>query len=140
MSYIARTGNLTKTPKLLQGEKGSYTFLNVAVTDRIKRDDEFVDGPTTYYDVSVSGRTAEEVVATAERDGNIRIFFAGELVVSEFAANNGNIYRQNRVFADDIGASFRGQQIQVSKGGRQAQASPEHSYEEPPAQWDQPTW
>ena len=83
MSYIVRTGNLAATPKLQQGERGSYTYARVIVTDSIKKGEDYVDGPAIAYDVAVSGRDAERLVATAERDGNVRVIFSGRYYVTE---------------------------------------------------------
>ncbi|UEJ84622.1 single-stranded DNA-binding protein (plasmid) [Brachybacterium halotolerans subsp. kimchii] len=113
MSYIVRTGNLARTPELQQGERGSYTYARVLVTDSIKKGDEYVDGATTPYDVAVSGRDAERLVASAERNGNIRIMFAGRYYVSEYTAKDGTTRLQHNVNADEIGVSLRGQDIDV---------------------------
>lgn len=113
MSYIVRTGNLAATPKLQQWERGSYTYARVIVTDSIKKDDDFVDGPAIAYDVAVSGRDAERLVATAERDGNVRVIFAGRYYVTEYTAKDGTPRLQHNVQADQIGVSFRGQDVHV---------------------------
>ncbi|MGO1568935.1 MAG: single-stranded DNA-binding protein [Brachybacterium sp.] len=113
MSYIVRTGNLAATPKLQQGERGSYTYARVIVTDSIKKGDDYVDGPAIAYDVAVSGRDAERLVATAERDGNVRVIFAGRYYVTEYTAKDGTPRLQHNVQADQIGASFRGQDVHV---------------------------
>lgn len=113
MSYIVRTGNLAAAPKLQQGERGSYTYARVIVTDSIKKGDDYVDGPAIAYDVAVSGRDAERLVATAERDGNVRVIFAGRYYVTEYTAKDGTTRLQHNVQADQIGVSFRGQDVHV---------------------------
>lgn len=113
MSYIVRTGNLAATPKLQQGERGSYTYARVIVTDSIKKGEGYVDGPAIAYDVAVSGRDAERLVATAERDGNVRVIFAGRYYVTEYTAKDGTTRLQHNVQADEIGVSFRGQDVHV---------------------------
>lgn len=113
MSYIVRTGNLAATPKLQQGERGSYTYARVIVTDSIKKGDNYVDGPAIAYDVAVSGRDAERLVATAERDGNVRVIFAGRYYITEYTTKDGTTRLQHNVQADQIGVSLRGQDVHV---------------------------
>lgn len=111
--YITRTGNLAKTPELRAGEKGSYTYARIIVTDRV-RDGKggYIDGETTGYDVAVSGSQAENLVATAEASGNIRITVSGryEVVRDEY---EGNVRVKHRIYADEVSVSLRGQTATV---------------------------
>lgn len=116
MSFISRTGNLAETPKLREGDKGPYTFARVLVTDRIRqKDGSYTDGPATPYDVAVSGDQAKRLVATAKRDGNVRVTFAGRYRVTEWKGDQGSRI-QHEVQADDIALSFRGQDIGLVTG------------------------
>lgn len=119
MSYIVRTGNLARTPELRQGERGSYTYARVIVTDSVKKGDAYEDGPSIAYDVAVSGRDAENLVATAERDGNIRVVFAGRYYVTQYTAKDGTERIQHNVQADELGVSFRGQEVHVTGKNKQ---------------------
>lgn len=113
MSYIVRTGNLAKTPKLYEGESGPYTYARILVTDRESDGNgSWIEGPTIAYDVSVSGAKARELVATAERSGNIRVMFSGRYRVTEDKNERGTFVR-HEVRADQIGISLHGQSVTV---------------------------
>ena len=85
MAYISRTGNLAGVPTLRDGDRGVYTYARVIVADRIPREGGgYEDGPSIAYDVAVSGSQAEQLVATAEASGNIRITFSGRYTVTAY--------------------------------------------------------
>lgn len=115
MSYITRTGNLAATPELRSGDKGSYTYARVLVSDRIRqKDGSYIDGPKIPYDVSVSGAQAENLVDAAERSGNIRVTFSGTYIVDSYQPDDNSDPRPvHRVYADEIGVSLRGQRVTV---------------------------
>jgi len=115
MSYITRTGNLAKTPELREGEKSSYAYARVLVTDRVRKEDgTYADGATIGYEVLVSGSQAVELVDTAERSGNVRVMFAGSYRVTEWEGENGTRV-QHEVRADEIGISLRSQSVTVER-------------------------
>lgn len=115
MSYITRTGNLAKTPELREGEKGSYAYARVLVTDRVRQEDStYTDGSTIGYEVLVSGSQAVELVNTADRSGNVRVMFAGSYRVTEWEGENGTRV-QHEVRADEIGISLRSQSVTVER-------------------------
>lgn len=118
MSYITRTGNLAGTPKLHEGDKGPYTYARILVSDSIANEDgSFKDGPTIAYDVAVNGGQARELVATAERSGNVRVIFSGRYRVTEWTGEKGTQIR-HEVKADQVGISLRGQSITVERGAQ----------------------
>lgn len=117
MSYITRTGNLTGIPELRDGKNGKYCYARVAVSDRIKDGDDWVDGPTIYYNVAVSGDQAVRLHEAAKNSGNIRVLFSGKYTVTEYRANEGGEARINHeVKADEVGVSLRGQAVTVARG------------------------
>lgn len=129
MSYITRTGNLAETPKLREGDKGHYAYARILVTDRIRNESgEYEDGPLTAYDVLVSGSQARELVATAERSGNIRITFSGRYRVTEWQGEQGTRI-QHEVRADEVGVSLRGQSVSVE---RSQQSTPDQFGDDTP--------
>lgn len=115
MSYIVRSGNLASTPELRDGERGKYCYARVIVTDRIRKGDEYVDGPEEGYDVAVSGDQAVRLVAAAEASGNVRVLFAGTYRLESWTDRDGNERVQRRVSADEIGISLRLQDVRVEK-------------------------
>lgn len=123
MSFISRTGNLAATPKLREGENGPYTFAKVIVSDRYKdKAGEWVDGPSIAYEVAVSGDEAKRLVATAERDGNVRVTFSGRYRVTEWKSDTGSRH-QHEVRADSIALAFRGQDVSVLKEGKKTESA-----------------
>ncbi|GAB7305231.1 hypothetical protein MAFF212519_31530 [Clavibacter michiganensis] len=122
MSHISRTGNLAGTPDLRQGPKGPYTYAAVIVNDRFQDDNgTWVQGPPIRYELAVSGTQAVALVATAKACGNIRVTFSGAYTVREFQGDKGTIL-QHKVFVDEIGASFFGQDVTVAR--RSASTTP----------------
>ncbi|WP_316295775.1 single-stranded DNA-binding protein [Clavibacter michiganensis] len=125
MSYINLTGNLASTPVLREGNKGPYTYATVIVTDRFRNDaGEYVDGPKMAYELAVSGAQATGLVATAKACGNIRVTFSGDYTVREFVGEKGT-FVQHKVRVDEIGASFRHQNITVERHATAAKAGEE---------------
>lgn len=116
MSYITRTGNLAGTPTLHEGDRGPYTYARILVNDSVAQDDgSFAKGPTIAYDVAVSGGQARELVATAERSGNVRVIFSGRYRVTEWVGEKGTQIR-HEVKADQVGISLRGQAVIIERG------------------------
>ena len=63
--HIVIEGNLTRDPNGGYGKDTgkAYAHLDIAVTDRVKSNQgDWVDGPPTYYRVTVFGRTAENAL------------------------------------------------------------------------------
>lgn len=119
MAYISRTGNLAGVPTLRDGDRGVYTYARVIVADRIPREGGgYEDGPSIGYDVAVSGSQAEQLVATAESSGNIRITFSGRYTVSAYHDTqnpDAPPIINHKVQADEIGVSLRGQRVIVPR-------------------------
>lgn len=115
MSYITRTGNLAGTPTLHEGDRGPYTYARILVNDSVAQEDgSYAAGPTIAYDVAVSGGQARELVATAERSGNVRVMFSGRYRVTEWTGEKGPQIR-HEVKADQVGISLRGQSVTVER-------------------------
>lgn len=115
MGYITRTGNLAGTPTLHEGDRGPYTYARILVNDSVTQGDgSFTKGPTIAYDVAVSGGQARELVATAERSGNVRVMFSGRYRVTEWVGEKGAQIR-HEVRADQVGVSLRGQSVTVER-------------------------
>lgn len=119
MAYISRTGNLAGVPTLRDGDRGVYTYARVIVADRLPREGGgYDDGPSIGYDVAVSGSQAEQLVATAEASGNIRITFSGRYSVTAYQDPQNSEAQpiiNHKVQADEIGVSLRGQRVIVPR-------------------------
>ena len=121
MSYITTIGNLVATPELRENEKGGkYAYARIAVSDRVRLGDEWVDSPTTFYTVTLNGRDAEAVVAIAQASGNVRLVVTGERSTKAYKPEGSDEIRfENRIHADEVGVSLRGQDVHVTLRGRQ---------------------
>lgn len=122
MSYIATAGNLAGIPELhFDNETGrGYCYARVICTERLKDEaGQWVDGPTTVYDVRLTGAAAESLAQTAQESGNVRVEFSGSLRWSEFVHRDGAVETIGRVTADTFGVSLgSGQHVTVTKNSR----------------------
>lgn len=108
MSYISRVGNLASAPTLKHGDHGPYLYARILVTDRIRKDGEWVDGPTVPYEVAVSGQYAVNLDRSVQAaGGKLRVFFSGRSWTEEFTTKAGETRLIHKVKADEIGASFQ---------------------------------
>jgi single-strand DNA-binding protein len=92
INRVVIEGNLTKDPEVRQTPSGtSVATLRVAVNDRIKRGEEWVDA-AYYFDVVVWGRTAEQCGQFLNRGSGIMV--DGKLTWREYEAKDGSGKRQ----------------------------------------------
>lgn len=98
MTYItAAEGNLARTPELKHdAESGrAYTYATVLSSERVQDEaGAWSDGPVREYSLRIVGARAEHLVATAEREGNVRLSFAG--IVTERPWSQGDKRGVNR--------------------------------------------
>ncbi len=112
--YIAAEGNVTKELATGFGKESgkAWTHVEVAVTDSIKTDDGYVDGPTNYYRVSVFGSRAENAANSLTKGS--RVVFAGSLTTRSFVRDDGQRGISNEVTADLLGASLTYNQVAIA--------------------------
>lgn len=123
MSFITRTGNLAATPELRRNENGQpYCFATVIVNDTINNNGTYETISTTPYNLTVNGTQAEQLVATAEQSGNIRVTFTGTYRIRNYKRDDGSTGTSHDVRVTDIGASFKGQQVSVTRLKQEGQA------------------
>lgn len=120
MSYIVRAGNLATTPELRTADNGgAYCYADVIVNDRERLDDgSYRDLATTRYSLTVFRSAAEQLVATAETSGNVRVLFAGRYRVREYDRRDGGKGISHDVVVDEIGVSLTGQRVAVDRTRR----------------------
>lgn len=101
INRVVIEGNLTKDPEVRQTPSGtSVATLRVAVNDRIKRGEEWVDA-AYYFDVVVWGRTAEQCGQFLQRGSGIMV--DGKLTWREYEAKDGSGKRQSiEIKADNV--------------------------------------
>jgi single-strand DNA-binding protein len=120
--HIVIEGNLTRDPNGGYGKDTgkAYTHLDVAVTDRIKSSQgDWVDGPPTYYRVTVFGKTAENALNSLTK-GNT-VIATGDLTVRAYTRTDGTPGTANDIVADHLGAALTYTGVTIpGKAGRQA--------------------
>ena len=105
--HIVIEGNLTRDPNGGYGKDTgkAYTHLDIAVTDRIKTTQgDWVDGPPTYYRVTVFGRTAENALNSLTK-GNT-VIAAGDLTVRAYTRTDGTPGISHDIIADHLGTAL----------------------------------
>ena len=122
--YITAEGNTTR-PVIGGFAKDSgkaWAHVEVAVTDRAKSDNgDYVDGPTTYYRVSVFGSRAENAMESLTEKG-ARVVFAGSLTARSYTRDDGQRGISNDVTADLLGASLTYNTVTIQPRAGRAEA------------------
>ena len=96
---VILAGNLTRDPemRMAAGGKTSFVLTGLAVNDRVKRGDEWVDEPT-FVDVTIFGRTAE-VANKFLRKGS-PVLIEGRLKLSRWETESGEKRSKLKVICD----------------------------------------
>ena len=120
--HIVIEGNLTRDPNGGYGKDTgkAYTHLDIAVTDRIRNTQgDWVDGPPTYYRVTVFGKTAENALNSLAK-GNT-VIATGDLTVRAYTCTDGTPGISHEIVADHLGAALTYTTVTIpEKAGRQA--------------------
>ena len=105
--HIVIEGNLTRDPNGGYGKDTgkAYTHLDIAVTDRVRNNQgDWVDGPPTYYRVTVFGRTAENALNSLTKGNTVLV--TGDLTVRAYTRTDGTPGTANDIIADHLGAAL----------------------------------
>jgi single-strand DNA-binding protein len=96
---VILAGNLTRDPEMrtAAGGKTSFVLTGLAVNDRVKRGDEWVDEPT-FVDLTMFGRTAE-VANEFLRKGS-PVLIEGRLKLSRWETESGEKRSKLKVICD----------------------------------------
>ena len=124
MTSIITEGNATANAELRFTQGGKpVANVTIAVTDRTKdHDGAWIDGATSFYEVTVWGSPAETFAETASK--GTRLVVAGELTVQEYTDRDGNTRTRRRITADHTGLSVRFHSARSLRPTRDAAASP----------------
>jgi single-strand DNA-binding protein len=118
--HIVIEGNLTRDPNGGYGKDTgkAYTHLDVAVTDRIRSSQGvWVDGPPTYYRVTVFGRTAENALKSLVKGNTVLV--TGDLTVRAYTRTDGSPGTAHDIVADHLGAALTHTTVAIpEKAGR----------------------
>jgi len=98
---ITLIGNLTRDPELRFTAKGlPVASLSVAVNERVKEGDGWVDGPPSYYDIT-AWRNLAEAVTENLRKGD-RVLVVGSMKIEKFEDREGNQRSKPAVTAEEV--------------------------------------
>lgn len=103
---VTVVGNLTRDPELRFTNKGdAVANLSIAVNERVKDGDTWVDGEPSFYEIKAWRKLAENA-AEALRKGD-RVVVLGKMKVEKFEGKDGEQRSKPVVTADEIAASIR---------------------------------
>jgi len=123
-------GNVVDQPRHLQTTTGAMTKFRVACTPRVKRDGEWVDGDTSFFDVTCWNRLADHVAGSVAKGEPVLVH--GRLTMREWVTEN-NRGRSAEIIADRVGhdllrgtSMFRkpGQRVPSAEGAEPEFAPP----------------
>ena len=101
---VTLMGNLTRDPEIRFTAKGdAVAKMSVAVNERVREGDTYVDGPVSYYEVEAWRQLAENA-AEAFRKGD-RIIVVGKMKIDKYETKEGEQRQKVVVTADDLGKS-----------------------------------
>lgn len=119
-TQISFVGNLASDPEARFTPGGTaVSSFRVAVNNRVKRGNDYIDGETTFYNVSV-WRDESRNVAESLHKGD-RVLVSGKLTVRTWETQEGETRTALEVNADELGASMRWATLKVSRVRREQQ-------------------
>jgi len=103
---ITICGNLTRDPELrfTQGGKAVANF-SVAHNRRFMKDNEWVDGPTTYFECVAWEKLGENLTASLTK--GMRVIVTGTMESRDWEDKEGNARKAWEIKVDDVGCSFK---------------------------------
>jgi single-strand DNA-binding protein len=114
---ITVVAHMTRDPEVRFTPSGKpVCSFGVAVSSRRKQGDEWVDGPTSFYNVSAWDALAQNVADSLAK--GTRVVVTGRLSVREFEDREGAKRTSVEITADDVGASMRWATLAVEKADR----------------------
>ena len=115
LPVITVVGNLVADPELKFFQSGdAYVNLTVAVGTRKKdADGNWADGETSYFDATVVGTTAENLVNSLTK--GTRVIITGSQSQREYEDKDGNKRRAYSIKVDSLGADLRWATAVVTK-------------------------
>jgi len=103
---ITIVGNLTREPELRFTTSGTATCsFGVAVNRRYMQNNEWVDAPTNFFNVTVWGQYGENVAASLAKGD--RVIVKGRLDFRKYTNKDGIEVTTHDVVADEVAPSLR---------------------------------
>lgn len=106
LPQIVAEGGLVAIPELRFSNSGNpWASLRIACKDRVRgQSGEWTDGPTTFIDVVVFGRAAENLIESADKGDTIVV--VGKLQQREWEAEDGTKRSSYSIKADTVAVSI----------------------------------
>ena len=103
---VTVVGNLVRDPEIRFTNKGDAVVkMTVAVNERVKDGDTWVDGPPSYYDVEAWRQFAERLAENL-RKGD-RVIVVGKMKMDKFETKDGEQRTKPIITAEDMGVSYK---------------------------------
>lgn len=119
---ITIVGNSTSDPEIRFTNAGkTICSLNVAVNERKKEGDRWVDGNTSFYRVTCWDQLGENVAASVPK--GTRVVVTGRVSVRQYDRDDGTKGTSVEITADEVAPSLRWATAQVEKVQRSEPAS-----------------
>jgi len=105
-AQVTIIGNLVRDPELRFTAGGdAVANFTVAVNERVKQGNEWVDGEPSYYDATAWRKLGEQV-AEHFRKGS-RVIATGKMKIDKYEAKDGTQRSKPVITVDEIGESIR---------------------------------
>ena len=109
-------GNLTRNPQLSRTTDGT-PVVNLSLAENSRRlvEGEWVDGPTTYWEIVCFGAQAEHIIVSLTKGA--RVIVIGSFRTRTWIAADRAERSTLEILADEIGPSLRWATTAVTKAG-----------------------
>ena len=122
-AQVTLVGNLTRDPELRFTPKGDAVInFAVAVNERVKQGDEWVDGEASYYDVAAWRKLAEDAAEVLTKGS--RVIVVGKMKIDKYETKDGQSRSKVVVTADEIASSVRARRSPERSAPKQPEADP----------------
>jgi single-strand DNA-binding protein len=117
------TGNITRDIELKSTSAGRMVAsFSVAVSKRVQKDGQWVDGLTSYFDVTAWGTLAENVAASTGK--GVKVTVVGRLEQQSWDGPDGSKKSKVVLVADDVAVSLARVTVDVHRVARDLTAAP----------------
>lgn len=105
-AQITIIGNLTRDPELRFTKSGEAVVnFTVAVNERVKEGDSWVDGEASYYNVTAWKKFAENITENL-RSGD-RVVVVGKMKIEKYETKEGEQRQKPVITAEEVGIAVR---------------------------------
>jgi len=105
-AQVTLIGNLVRDPELRFTAGGdAVANFTIAVNERVKQGNDWVDGETSYYDATAWRKLAEQVTEHLRKGS--RVIAAGKMKIDKYEAKDGSTRSKPVITIDEIGIAIR---------------------------------